>query len=131
MLHIDGKVVGDVSGQASDECALTLGESGVIEGNVDVRILYSTAPSKAMFGPPTVPVESGGAHRGQALLRQTRGAGEGAEINGELVHIDESQTPQLPDQGEGKEQTGDEEGPARKAAPNKTTGDKPLIRASA
>lgn len=36
VLHIDGKVVGDVSGQASDECALTLGESSVIEGNVDV-----------------------------------------------------------------------------------------------
>lgn len=35
-LHIDGKVVGDVSGQSSDECALTLGQSGVVEGNVDV-----------------------------------------------------------------------------------------------
>jgi|GEM_PF-5021719 len=34
-LHIDGKVIGDVS-ESSDECALTLGQSGVIEGNVDV-----------------------------------------------------------------------------------------------
>jgi len=48
-------------------------------------------------------------NQGQRLYYDKLEVPEGAEINGELVRIDDSQTPQLLYQDEGKEQTSDGE----------------------
>ena len=129
-LHIDGKVVGDVGGQSPDECALTLGQSGVIEGDVDVAHVVIDGTVKGdVRATYRAELKSGARIEGKLYYGRLQ-VPEGAEINGELVRIDESQTPQQLYQDEGKEQTGDGEDPARKAAPNKTIGDKTAETAS-
>jgi len=118
-LHIDGEVVGDVSGQLPNECAWPLDSPVQSRVTSMLCMLCSIAPSKATFGPPIVPSWSRGAHRGQALLWQAWGTGRRRDQR-RTVHIDEHQTPQVPDQGEDKEQTGDEGDPEWKAAPGRS-----------
>jgi len=108
-LHIDGKVVGDVGGQSSDGCALMLGQSGVIEGNVDVaHVVLDGLVKGDVRATYRAELKSGARIKGRLYYDKLE-VPEGAEINGELVRINDSQTPQLLYQDEGKEQTGDGE----------------------
>ncbi len=114
-LHIDGKVVGDVSGQSSDGCALTLGQPGVIEGNVDVAHVMLDGTVKGDVR-ATYRAELKPGARIEGKLHYGRlEVPEGAEINGALMRIDERQTPEVPHQGEGREPTGDEGDPDRES----------------
>lgn len=106
-LHIDGRVVGNVNGQSPEGCALTLGQSGVIEGNVDVAYVVLGGTVKgSVRAVDRVELDAGARIEGKLYYR-TLQVPEGAEINGELVHMDDAQALQPPHQGEGEE--GDQE----------------------
>jgi len=103
-LHVDGKVVGNVSAQVSDRCALTLGQSGVIEGDVDVAhvVLDGTVKGdvRAIY---RAELKAGARIEGK-LYYGVLDVPEGAEINGELVRMDNKpQAPQAQGKGEKEE----------------------------
>ncbi|WP_176722415.1 bactofilin family protein [Candidatus Thiosymbion oneisti] len=133
-LHIDGKVVGDIKEQSSDGCALTLGPSGVIEGNVDVaHVVLDGTIRGDVRAAYRAELKSGARIEGKVHYSRLQ-VPEGAEINGELVRIDEHQTSPLLNQSEGKEQTGDRKDPARKAVASDKTASNDLgsdLRSSA
>ena len=109
-LHVDGKVVGDVTGGAEERCALTLGPTGIIEGNLDV-------PYAVLGG--TVIGDVRARHRAElasgARIEGTLYYGllemdEGAEVNGKLVHFDDAAPLRLGYQRVAQEVLGDANG---------------------
>jgi cytoskeletal protein CcmA (bactofilin family) len=94
-LHIDGKVTGDVSGISQEGCALTVGGSGTVEGNLDVAyvVIGGTvvgdvrASVRAELAP--------GARIEGTLYYGVLEMAEGAEVNGKVLHIDAADTPRL------------------------------------
>ncbi|MCB2261710.1 MAG: polymer-forming cytoskeletal protein [Candidatus Thiosymbion ectosymbiont of Robbea hypermnestra] len=93
-LHVDGKVTGDITGQAPSECALTLGQTGTIEGDVDVAHVVLNGTVKGdVRAIERAELVSGARIDGKLYYRALQ-VPEGAEINGEVVHIDDSQIPQ-------------------------------------
>lgn len=99
-LHLEGRVVGDVTGQAEPGCALTLGASGVIEGNLTAAhvIIDGTvvgdvrASDRAELGT--------GARIQGAVFYGLLEMDEGAEVNGRLVHVAGANPPQLQQQSD-------------------------------
>lgn len=84
-LHLEGRVVGDVTGEAPD-AVLTVGEEGVIEGSVSVgqvvlngRIAGDVAVQQRAELGPTARVE------GNLRYSVLEMAG-GARVNGRLIH---------------------------------------------
>jgi len=101
-LHVDGKVIGDITGKSSDECALTLGQSGTIEGDVDVAHVVLNGTVKGdVRAIQRAELDSGARVEGKLYYRALQ-VPEGAEINGEVVHIDDALTSEFlsPDQEE-------------------------------
>jgi cytoskeletal protein CcmA (bactofilin family) len=102
-LHIDGKVMGDVAGSATENCGLTLGRTGVIEGNLDVaRVVIDgtvigdvRAVGRAELAP--------GARIEGTLFYGVLEMAEGAEVNGKVLHISDDVTPRLAFHGAGQE----------------------------
>lgn len=102
-LHIDGKVTGDVCGQSEEGCALTLGKTGTVEGNLDVahvvldgRVVGDVrAARRAQLAP--------GARIEGALYYGVLEMVEGAEVNGRLLHIADAVGPKLLDHGGGED----------------------------
>ncbi len=102
-LHIDGKVMGDVAGSATEDCGLTLGRTGVIEGNLDVaRVVIDgtvigdvRAVGRAELAP--------GARIEGTLFYGVLEMAEGAEVNGKVLHISDEVTPRLAFHGAGQE----------------------------
>jgi len=98
-IHIDGKVIGDVSGMAEDGCALTLSQSGIIRGDLEVAhvVLDGTvigdvrASHRAELAP--------GARVEGDLYYDALEMAEGAKVNGKLLHVDQAQPPRLAMQG--------------------------------
>lgn len=98
-IHIDGKVIGDVSGMSEDGCALTLSRSGVIQGDLEVAhvVLDGTvigdvrASNRAELAP--------GARIEGDLYYNALEMMEGAQVNGKLLHVDQGQPPRLTLQG--------------------------------
>ncbi|CAD7856452.1 MAG: hypothetical protein [Olavius algarvensis Gamma 1 endosymbiont] len=117
-LHVDGKVMGDVIGRSPEGCALTLGQLGIIEGNVDVAHVVLDGTVKGdVRATYRAELDSEARIEGKLCYRVLNA--RGAEINGELVRIDEFQTPQLSYQNKGEKQAGDKGSPAdNKAGPN-------------
>ena len=115
-LHVDGKVIGDVKGQSEEGCALTMGRKGTIEGNVDVAHVVLAGTIKGDIRANHYAELNSGARIKGKLYYRTLDIPGGAEINGELVHIEEAQIPQLLYQGgeeegdEEEKEIGDEEG---------------------
>jgi cytoskeletal protein CcmA (bactofilin family) len=87
-LHVDGRVVGNVIAKGSDGCAISLGASGVIEGNLDVPhlVLGGTiiGDVRACLRAELAP----GARIQGTLYYGLLDMDEGAEVNGKLVRID-------------------------------------------
>jgi len=104
-LHVDGTIKGDVTG-AGENCALVLSESGSIEGDVRVANVILNG---SITGDVYVTERA-------ELAPQARVAGTlyyrllemsiGAEVNGQLVHMEEEETRMLSYDGEGE---GDEQ----------------------
>lgn len=94
-MHIDGTVVGDVSGQAEDGCALTLGRRGTIQGNLDVAhvvldgaVIGDVRASRRAELASGARIE-GNLHYGDLVMAV------GAKVNGKLLALDEMKAAQL------------------------------------
>lgn len=91
-LHLDGRVKGEVVGEQDMKSTLVVGKSGSVEGNVRVAnlILGGTivgdveAENKVQLMP-------GARVTGTVRYRALEMA-EGAEVNGQLVHLGEEET---------------------------------------
>ena len=102
-LHIDGKVMGDVAGSVSEDCGLTVGRTGVVEGNLDVaRVVIDgtvigdvRAVGRAELAP--------GARIEGTLFYGVLEMAEGAEVNGKVLHISDDVTPRIAFHGAGEE----------------------------
>ena len=103
-LHVDGVIKGNVTGETDERCALILSESGSIEGDVRVAnvILNGTITGEVYVS-----------ERAE-LAPQARVAGTlyyrllemsiGAEVNGQLVHMEEEETRMLSYDGEAEQE---------------------------
>lgn len=94
-LHIEGRVVGDINAGSDDGCALTLGASGVIEGNLTVPhvIIDGTVVGDVRAG-RRAELAAGARIRG-TLHYGALEMDEGAEVNGKLMHVDDAETLRL------------------------------------
>ncbi len=94
-LHVDGSVKGDISSDADERAALILSESGTVEGDVRVPnvILNGTiigdvyATERAELAPQ--------ARVTGTLYYRLLEMAMGAEVNGQLVRMDEEETRML------------------------------------
>jgi cytoskeletal protein CcmA (bactofilin family) len=93
-LHVDGRVVGDVIAAQPEGCAVSLGASGVVEGNLDVphALLDGTVAGdvRAHLSAELAP----GARVGGALYYGSLEMDKGAEVKGGLVPIEEARAEQ-------------------------------------
>jgi cytoskeletal protein CcmA (bactofilin family) len=89
-LHLDGRVAGNVSGEPDTRSTLTVSELGVIEGDVRVEnlILNGTVVGD-VFASERVELATNARVSGTVYYRLLEMA-MGAEVNGKLVHTDES-----------------------------------------
>jgi cytoskeletal protein CcmA (bactofilin family) len=94
-MHIDGKVVGDVSAMSEDGCALTLARSGVIRGNLEVaHVVLDGAVSGDVRAAHRAVLASGARIEGDLYYGALEMA-EGAEVNGKLFRTDGVQPPRF------------------------------------
>jgi cytoskeletal protein CcmA (bactofilin family) len=94
-LHIDGKVTGEVVGQVEGGCALTLGASGVVEGNLTVaHVIVDGTVIGDVRASERAELASGARIEGTVYYGVLE-MDEGAEVNGKLVHLDGADTLRL------------------------------------
>lgn len=88
-LHLDGRVTGNVSGEADTRSTLTVSELGVIEGDVRVEnlILNGTVVGD-VYASERVELATNARVTGTVYYRLLEMA-MGAEVNGKLVHTEE------------------------------------------
>lgn len=117
-LHIDGRVTGDVVGQAEGGCALTLGAAGVVEGNLSVaHVILDGTVIGDVRASERAELASGARVEGTVYYGVLE-MDEGAEVNGKLVHLDAAETLRLEHQRPPKDALGggpDAPDPDRKA----------------
>lgn len=110
-LHVDGRIVGDIVGEAGASAALTIGQGGVVEGSVTVDnvVLNGSvagdvaARQKVELG-PTAQVAGNVRY---AVLEMAAGA----RVNGRLIHEAGGQAGPAAAQGDGPaEASGTSEG---------------------
>lgn len=88
-LHLDGQVQGEVVGQQGMQSTLVVGDSGSVEGNVRVaNLILGGAIIGDVEVENKVQLMQGARVTGTVRYRALEMA-EGAEVNGQLVHIDE------------------------------------------
>ncbi|RMG35182.1 MAG: polymer-forming cytoskeletal protein [Gammaproteobacteria bacterium] len=99
-LHLDGKVVGNVTGVEEGGSSLTVSEQGAIEGDVrvDVLILNGTVIGD-VYASERVELASQARVTGTVYYHLLEMA-MGAEVNGQLVHTEEKETRMLGYDGE-------------------------------
>ena len=90
-LHLDGKIVGNVSGSEGETSTVTVSEQGVIEGDVrvDSLILNGTIIGD-VYANERVELASEARVTGTVYYRLLEMA-MGAEVNGQLVHSEEEE----------------------------------------
>ena len=93
-LHVDGRIKGNVQATNADDATLTVSEQGTIEGDVRVpnAILDGTIQGN-VYVSDRLELASRARIRGAVHYRALEMAA-GAEVNGELVRMDET-TPRL------------------------------------
>ncbi len=105
-LHLDGRIIGNVSGIEGGEAAITVSEQGTIEGDVrvDVLILNGTVVGD-VYASERVELASQAQVTGTVHYRLLEMA-MGAEVNGQLVHASQEEPRRLGYDGEqGEEAT--------------------------
>jgi cytoskeletal protein CcmA (bactofilin family) len=121
-LHVDGKVTGDVIGLSDEGCAVSVGQSGVIAGNVDVAFVVIdgsiTGDVRAVH---KAELASGAKIQGAVCYGALKMA-EGAEVNGKLSCVDRDEASRPP-QAEGGQDEAESEG-SGPSAENHTGGER-------
>ncbi len=89
-LHLDGRVLGNVQGEPGSQSSVTVSDQGHIEGDirVDSLILNGTVIGD-VHGTEQVELAAAARVTGTVYYRILTMA-PGAEVNGQLVHTDES-----------------------------------------
>lgn len=108
-VHLDGVIVGNVSGEEGAHSTITISEKGRIEGDVrvDSLILNGTVMGD-VYANERVELASEARVTGTVYYRLLEMA-MGAEVNGQLVHTEEQEPRMLAyDGAEGEKQTQDE-----------------------
>ncbi|MCG6966919.1 MAG: polymer-forming cytoskeletal protein [Chromatiaceae bacterium] len=94
-LHLDGTIKGNVAGMADTHSTLTVSEQGGVEGDVRVEnlILNGTVVGD-VYANERAELAPNARVSGTVYYRLLEMA-MGAEVNGQLVHTDESEPPML------------------------------------
>ncbi|MEL6710434.1 MAG: polymer-forming cytoskeletal protein [Pseudomonadota bacterium] len=89
-LHLDGRILGNVHGEPDSGSSVTVSDQGYIEGDirVDSLILNGTIVGD-VHGTEQVDLAAAARVTG-TVYYQTLTMAPGAEVNGQLVHTDES-----------------------------------------
>jgi len=90
-LHLDGKIIGNVSGEDDSSATITVSEQGIVEGDVrvDCLILNGTVVGD-VYANERVELASDARVTGTVYYRLLEMA-MGAEVNGQLVHTEEKE----------------------------------------
>ena len=90
-LHVDGSIKGDVTGAVEDHCALILSESGAIEGDVRVaNVLLNGIIIGDVYASERAELAPQARVTGTLYYRMLE-MSMGAEVNGQLVHMEEEE----------------------------------------
>jgi cytoskeletal protein CcmA (bactofilin family) len=105
-LHLDGSINGNVSGEADTRSTLTVSEQGTVEGDVRVEnlILNGTVIGD-VYANERVELATNARVSGTVYYRLLEMA-MGAEVNGQLVHTDEQESPKPGTDGSERPPTG-------------------------
>ncbi len=92
-LHLDGKIVGNVQGEADTVSAITISDHGCVEGDirVDSLVLNGTVVGD-VYSAQRVELAVAARVTGTVYYRTLMMA-PGAEVNGQLVHTEELSAP--------------------------------------
>lgn len=108
-LHLDGKIVGNVSGAEDSSSTITVSEHGVIEGDVRVDCLILNGSIIGdVYANERVELASAARVTGTVYYRLLEMA-MGAEVNGKLVHSEEQEPRMLGYDGDRKTEATDAE----------------------
>ncbi len=99
-LHLDGRIVGNVSGEEDTSSTVTVSEQGVVEGDVrvDCLVLNGTVIGD-VYANERVELAPQARVSGTVYYRLLEMA-MGAEVNGQLVHSEEAEPRMLGYDGE-------------------------------
>ena len=101
-LHLDGQVQGEIVGQQDMKSTLVVGKSGSVEGNVKVaNLILGGSIVGDVEAENKVQLMQGAKVTGTVRYRWLEMA-EGAEVNGQLVHLDEDKPRLLEHSRQGK-----------------------------
>jgi len=103
-LHVDGTIEGDVTGEQDPRCALILSETGAIKGDVRVSNVIlngSIVGDVYVSGRAELAPE---ARVSGTLYYRLLEMAIGAEVNGQLVHMEEEETRMLSYDGSEEEE---------------------------
>ncbi len=99
-LHLDGKVIGNVTGENEAQSTLTVSEMGAIEGDVRVdNLILNGAVIGDVYANERVELATDAKVTGTVYYRLLEMA-MGAEVNGQLVHSEEQEPRMLGYDGE-------------------------------
>lgn len=85
-MHIDGKVIGNVSGEEGSTSSITVSDQGTIEGDIKVDSIILNGTVKGdVYGEERVELASEARVTGTVYYHMLEMA-MGAEVNGQLVH---------------------------------------------
>jgi cytoskeletal protein CcmA (bactofilin family) len=91
-LHVDGTVKGQVTGGPGERTALILSETGAVEGDVRVaNVILNGAVVGDVYAAERAELAPRARVTGTVYYRLLEMA-MGAEVNGQLVHVDEEET---------------------------------------
>jgi cytoskeletal protein CcmA (bactofilin family) len=94
-LHVDGVIIGNVTGGTDERCTLILSESGSIEGDVRVaHVILNGTISGDVYVSERAELASQARVAG-TLYYHLLEMSIGAEVNGQLVHMEEEETRML------------------------------------
>ncbi len=94
-MHIDGKVIGNISGEEGSLSAITVSDQGVIEGDIKVdSIILNGTVIGDVYGEERVELASEARVTGTVYYHLLEMA-MGAEVNGQLVHSEHKEQRRL------------------------------------
>ena len=94
-MHIDGRIIGNVSGEEASTSAITVSDQGVIEGDIKVdSIILNGTVTGDVYGEERVELASEARVTGTVYYHMLEMA-MGAEVNGQLVHSENKEQRRL------------------------------------
>lgn len=94
-MHIDGKIIGNVSGEEGSTSAITVSDQGIIEGDIKVDSIVLNGTVKGdVYGEERVELASEARVTGTVYYHMLEMA-MGAEVNGQLVHSEHKEQRRL------------------------------------